>query len=74
MLINETAIVKIEEHRNEKVVCFTVDCVDPENEAWGKMSEWCKKMCPTAQPEDMWELRRSDIIHRARNIKTRPNM
>ena len=46
MLMNETSIVKIEEHRDEKVVCFTVDCVDPENEAWGKMSEWCKKNVP----------------------------
>lgn len=43
MMMNETGIVKIEEHMNEKVVCFTVDCVDPENEAWGQMSEWCKK-------------------------------
>lgn len=39
IIMNETAIVKIEEHRNEKVVCFTVDCVDPENEAWGQMAE-----------------------------------
>ena len=31
MIMNETAIVKIEEHRNEKVVCFTVECVYPEN-------------------------------------------
>ncbi len=46
MIMNETAIVKIEEHRNEKVVCFIVDCVDPENEAWGRMSEWCKKNVP----------------------------
>lgn len=47
-MMNETALVKIEEHRNEKVVCFTVDCVDPENEAWGQMSEWCKKNVPNA--------------------------
>ena len=46
MIMNETAIVKIEEHRNEKVICFAVDCVDPENEAWGQMSEWCKKNIP----------------------------
>ena len=46
MIMNETAIVKIEEHRNEKVVCFTVDCMDPENEAWGQMSKWCKKNVP----------------------------
>ncbi len=46
MIMNETAIVKIEEHRNEKVVCFTADCIDPENEAWGQMSEWCKKYIP----------------------------
>ncbi|MDE5817840.1 MAG: hypothetical protein K2N41_08930 [Lachnospiraceae bacterium] len=46
MIVNETAIVKIEEHRNEKVVCFTVDCVDTENEAWGQMSEWCKMNIP----------------------------
>lgn len=46
MIMNETAIVKIEEHRNEKVVCFTVDCVDPENEAWHQMSEWCKENVP----------------------------
>ncbi|MDE6739723.1 MAG: AraC family transcriptional regulator [Lachnospiraceae bacterium] len=46
MIMNETAIVKIEEHRNEKVVSFTVDCVDPENEAWRQMSEWCKKNVP----------------------------
>ncbi|MDE7294960.1 MAG: AraC family transcriptional regulator, partial [Oscillospiraceae bacterium] len=46
MIVNETAIVKIEEHRDEKVVCFAVDCVDPENEAWGQMSEWCKKNIP----------------------------
>ena len=29
MIMNETALVKIEEHRNEKVVCFSVDCFDP---------------------------------------------
>lgn len=46
MVVNETAIVKIEEHRNEKVVCFEVDCIDPENAAWGQMSEWCKKNVP----------------------------
>ena len=46
MIMNETAIVKIEEHRNEKVVSFTVDCVDPENEAWRQMSEWCKENVP----------------------------
>lgn len=46
MFMNETAIVKIEEHKNEKVICFTVDCVDPENEAWRQMSEWCKKNIP----------------------------
>lgn len=46
MMMNETAIVKIEEHRNEKVVCFSVDCVDPESEAWGRMAEWCKKNVP----------------------------
>ena len=46
MFMNETAIIKIEEHRNEKVICFKADCVDPENEAWGKMSEWCKKNIP----------------------------
>ncbi len=43
MIMNKTAIVKIEEHRNDKVVCFFVDCVDPENEAWSQMAEWCKK-------------------------------
>ena len=32
--MNETAIVKIEEHRNEKVVSFYEDCMDPETEAW----------------------------------------
>lgn len=46
MIMNETSIVKIEEHRNEKVVCFNADCVDPENEAWGQMAEWCKKNVP----------------------------
>lgn len=46
MVVNETAIVKIEEHRNEKVVCIEVDCIDPENAAWGQMSEWCKKNVP----------------------------
>lgn len=46
MIMNETALVKIEEHRNEKVVSFSVDCVDPENEAWKQMSEWCKKNVP----------------------------
>lgn len=46
IIMNETAIVKIEEHRNEKVICFSVDCVDPENEAWRQMSEWCKKNIP----------------------------
>lgn len=46
MFMNETAIVKIEEHRNEKVICFTTDCVDPENEAWGQMAEWCRKNVP----------------------------
>lgn len=46
MIMYETAIVKIEEHRNEKVVSFTVDCVDPENEAWRQMSEWCKENVP----------------------------
>lgn len=46
MTMNETAIVKIEEHRNEKAICFTVYCVDPENEAWGQLAEWCKKNVP----------------------------
>ncbi|MCI9144298.1 MAG: helix-turn-helix transcriptional regulator [Lachnospiraceae bacterium] len=46
MIVNETAIVKMEEHRNEKVVCFAVDCIDPENVAWGQMAEWCKKNVP----------------------------
>ena len=46
MVMNETAIVKIEEHRNEKVVSFTVDCGEPENEAWRQMSEWCKENVP----------------------------
>lgn len=46
MVMNETAIVKIEEHKNEKVVCFTVDCVDPESEAWGQMAKWCKEHVP----------------------------
>lgn len=46
LIMNKTAIVKIEEHRNEKVVCFSADCVEPENEAWGRMSEWCKKNIP----------------------------
>lgn len=46
MLMNETSVVKIEEHRNEKVVCFTVDCIDPENAAWGQMAEWCKRNVP----------------------------
>lgn len=44
--MNETAIVKIEEHRNEKVVSFYVDCMDPETEAWNLMSEWCKNNVP----------------------------
>lgn len=46
MFMNETAIVKVEEHGNEKVVCFAVDCANPENEAWRQMSEWCKKNVP----------------------------
>ena len=43
MAVNQAPIVKIEEHKNQKVVCFPVDCVDPETEAWGQLSEWCKK-------------------------------
>lgn len=53
MFMNETAIVRIEEHRNEKVVCFNADCVDPENKAWGQMSEWCKKIYLIVLPEGM---------------------
>lgn len=43
MVVNQAPIVKIEEHKNQKVVCFSVDCVDPETEAWGKLSEWCRR-------------------------------
>lgn len=25
-------------HRNKKLVCFTVDCVDPENETWAQIA------------------------------------
>ncbi|MDE7281187.1 MAG: AraC family transcriptional regulator, partial [Ruminiclostridium sp.] len=46
MAVNERAVVKIEDRRNEKVVCFDADCVDPEGEAWGLMSEWCKRNVP----------------------------
>lgn len=46
MTMDEKDIVKIEEHQNEKVVCFHVDCVDPENEAWEQMAEWCRKNVP----------------------------
>ena len=53
--MNETAIVKIEEHRNEKVVCFTVDCVDPEMRHGVGCQNGVKRMYLTALPEDMWE-------------------
>lgn len=43
MKMNETAIVRMEEHRKEKVICFEVDCMDPEEKAWGLMSEWCRR-------------------------------
>ena len=46
MIVNEAPIVRIEEHQNQKVVCFSVDCVDPESEAWGRLSEWCRKNVP----------------------------
>lgn len=46
MLMNGRTIVKMEEHRNEKVVCFRVDCSDPETAAWGLMSAWCRKYIP----------------------------
>lgn len=41
--MNETTLVKIEEHRNEKVVSFTADCVNPETEAWNRLSQWCRE-------------------------------
>lgn len=46
MTMNKTALVRMEEHRNEKVVCFSADCADPEDAAWGLMSEWCKQNIP----------------------------
>lgn len=46
MSVNETSIVRIEEYKNQKAVCFSVDCTDPENEAWGRLSEWCIKNIP----------------------------
>ena len=46
MTVNDMTMVKIEEHKNEKIVCFNADCVDPEREAWGQMSEWCKGNIP----------------------------
>lgn len=46
IIVNEISIVKIEEHKNEKVVCFMADCVDSENNAWSRMSEWCKQHIP----------------------------
>lgn len=46
MALNKTALVRIEERRNEKVVCFSVDCVDPENAAWAMMSAWCRENIP----------------------------
>lgn len=44
--VNQTALVRIEEHRGEKVVRFSVDCVDPESAAWGALSEWCRENIP----------------------------
>lgn len=73
--MNETAIVKIEEHRNEKVVCFSVDCIDPENEAWGgRWQNGVKRMYLTTLPEGMWEWHHMVITHRERNIKMHLNM
>ena len=41
LIMNKTPIVKIEEHHNEKVIAFRVDCENPESVAWGLMSKWC---------------------------------
>ena len=46
MTVNETALVRIEEHHREKVVCFSVNCVDPEDAAWGELSKWCRENLP----------------------------
>lgn len=46
MTVNETALVRIEEHHHEKVVCFSVNCVDPEDAAWGELSKWCRENLP----------------------------
>lgn len=44
--VNKIELVRMEEHRNEKVVCFSVDCVDPETAAWNMVREWCRQNVP----------------------------
>ncbi len=46
MKMNNKAIIKVEEHRGEKAICFEVDCYDAEERAWGQMSKWCKENIP----------------------------
>lgn len=46
MKMNEESIVRIEEHVEEKVISFDVDCTDPENEAWNQMAAWCRQYIP----------------------------
>lgn len=46
LVMNEKQIVRIEEHKNEKVVFIDVDCINPETEAWGQMSKWCVQNIP----------------------------
>lgn len=46
MNMNEKTIVRLEEHIAEKVICFDVDCVDPETEAWNEVASFCRKYVP----------------------------
>ncbi len=39
--MNYSSSVTIEEHHNEKVIAFKVDCENPESVAWGLISKWC---------------------------------
>lgn len=46
VMMNDKSIVRVEEHKHEKAICFEVDCFEAETEAWGRMSAWCKKYIP----------------------------
>ena len=40
MMMGSKPVVQIEELSNLKVVCFQVNCKEPENEAWNQMRKW----------------------------------